>query len=106
MRPPVWSRTVCLAIALVTKATASPGPAAAQEGASPSYLRDRGTGIATSMFGTYVSRGQLLLYPFVAYSLDRNREYQPAALGYGLRQDFRGRFRSVEGQIFMAAIAS
>jgi hypothetical protein len=102
MRPTVWSRTVCLAAALVIGATAFPDPAAAQERVLPSYLKDSGGGIPTSLFGTYVSRGQLLLYPFLAYSLDRNREYQPAALGYGLHQDFRGRFRSVEGQIFMA----
>ena len=35
----------------------------------PSYLRDRGPGIPTSMFGVYVTKGQLLVYPFFEYSL-------------------------------------
>jgi hypothetical protein len=36
----------------------------AQEAEVPIYLKDRGTGIPTSMFGTYVSKGELLFYPF------------------------------------------
>lgn len=31
----------------------------------PRYLRDRGTGVATSMFGTFIEPGQFLFYPFV-----------------------------------------
>lgn len=64
--------------------------------------QDRGPGIPTSRFGTYVARGQLLVNPFVAYTTDHNREYQPAQVGYGLAEDFRGRFRSVEGILFVA----
>jgi len=41
----------------------------------PYFLKDRGTGLQTSMIGTYVSRGQLLIFPFFEYSLDNNREY-------------------------------
>jgi hypothetical protein len=62
---------------------------------------DRGTGVPASIFATYIERGQLLVYPFFAYSRDDNREYQPAKLGYGLNQDFRGRFRSTERQLFI-----
>lgn len=36
------------------------------------------------MFGTYVERGQLLLFPFAAYSRDHDREYNLAKLGFGL----------------------
>ncbi len=68
----------------------------------PAYLRDRGSGITTSLFGTYVRRGELLLYPFFEYSRDDNREYQPAKLGYGLDEDFRGKYRDSGGQVFIA----
>jgi hypothetical protein len=62
--------------------------------------RDRGTGIATSMFGTYIDKGELLVYPFFEYYSDKNAEYKPAELGYGLDRDFRGRFRAREGLLF------
>jgi hypothetical protein len=39
----------------------------AQDPPRPTYLEDRGTGIPTSMFGTYVRRGELLVYPFFEY---------------------------------------
>lgn len=65
------------------------------------YLRDRGPGIATSMFGTYVKKGELLVYPFFEYYKDKDFEYSPAELGYGLDQDFRGRFRASEALIFI-----
>jgi len=76
-------------------------PAAAQA-ARTDRSRDRGTGIPTSMFGTYVEHGQLLLFPFFAYSRDHDREYNPSKLGFGLAEDFRGRFRSTEGLFFAA----
>lgn len=62
---------------------------------------DRGTGIATSMFGTYVRKGELLVYPFFEYYLDKNIEYKPIDLGYGLDQDFRGKFHASEGILFL-----
>ena len=67
----------------------------------PAYLADRGTGIATSMFGEYVRRGELLVYPFYEYT-SQNLEYKPSELGFGLDQDFRGRFREHEALIFLA----
>ena len=87
---------------IVIAATAGlPLGVAAQDAPLPKYLRDRGTGIPASLSGTFLERGQLLLFPFFAYTRDRNREYQPAALGYGLNQDFRGRFRSTQEQLFI-----
>lgn len=68
----------------------------------PRYQRDRGTGISTSMFGTYIQKGELLVYPFFEHSLDNNREYQPAKLGFGLAEDFRGRYRDSREQLFLA----
>jgi hypothetical protein len=67
----------------------------------PPYMADRGTGIATSMFGEYVRRGELLIYPFYEYT-SQSLEYKPSELGFGLDQDFRGRFREHEALIFLA----
>jgi len=67
----------------------------------PSYLRDRGEGVPTSMFGTYVRQGELLVYPFFEYYLDDNAEYSPAEFGHALDRDFRGRYRGSEGLIFL-----
>lgn len=78
------------------------GLAPRAEAQTPLRSRDRGTGVPTSMFATYVERGQLLVYPFFAYSVDHNLEYQPGKLGFGVLEDFRGRFRSTEEQVFIA----
>ena len=66
------------------------------------YLADRGTGIATSMFGEYVDDGELLIYPFYEFTSFRQFEYKPAELGFGLDQDFRGKFREHEANFFLA----
>lgn len=73
----------------------------AQQDTVPVYLRDRGTGVATSMFGTYVRQGELLIYPFFEYYRDNNLEYKPVELGYGLNQDFRGKYRASEGLLWI-----
>ena len=57
---------------------------------SSPWLRDRGNGIATSLVGTYVRSHQLLVYPFYEYTINRDQEYKPAELGYGLEKDYRG----------------
>ena len=67
----------------------------------PYYLQDRGTGIATSMFGTYVRPGELLVYPFIEYYWDSDAEYSPDELGYKIDKDYRGRFEGIEGLIFL-----
>jgi len=64
--------------------------------------QERGLGVPTSRFGMYVTRGELIVNPFFAYTTDHNREYLPSQLGYGLVQDYRGRFRSTEGLLFVA----
>ncbi len=69
---------------------------------SAAAAQERGLGVPTSRFGMYVGRGELLVNPFFAYSTDHNREYQPSKLGYGLLQDYRGKFHSTEGLIFVA----
>ena len=72
-----------------------------QEEELPSYLKDRGQEIPTSMFGTYVNRGEFLFYPFFEYYHDHNMEYAPNELGFGLDRDFRGRYRAYEGLVFL-----
>ncbi len=72
------------------------------EEALPTYLKDRGTGVATSMFGTYVRRGELIMYPYWEYYRDGNREYNPDELGFAGQEDFRGRYRASEGLFFLA----
>ena len=67
----------------------------------PYYLKDRGTGVASSMFGTYINKGEFIFYPYYEYYYDQDAEYKPAELGYGLNRDFRGRYRAHEGLIFL-----
>jgi hypothetical protein len=76
-------------------------PAPAAEEPLPVFLRDRGTGLPTSMFGTYVRKGELLVYPFFEGYVDRNLEYSPAELGFGLDAEYRGRYRAAEGLVFL-----
>jgi hypothetical protein len=67
----------------------------------PPYLRDRGTGVATSMFGTYIRERELLFYPFVEWYYDSNLEYKPSELGFSGNEDYRGKYRASEGLIFV-----
>jgi hypothetical protein len=67
----------------------------------PSYLKDRGQEIPTSMFGTYINRGELLFYPFFEYYYDNNLVYAPNELGSDSDEDFRGRYRAYEGLVFL-----
>src|SRR3970040_1557282 len=69
----------------------------------PRYLRDRGPGVATSMFCTYVSKGELLFYPFVEWYSDRNLEYKPNEFGHVGDVDYRGRYTASEGLIFLGS---
>ena len=99
-----------LGFTLNLAAPVSPFPPPVRPGAAPDeqdepppvYLQDRGEGIATSMFGTYIRRGELIVYPYWEYYRDDNREYKPAELGFAGEQDFRGRYRASEGLFFVA----
>jgi hypothetical protein len=70
----------------------------------PYYLRDRGTGIPTSILGTYVRKGEFLIYPFYEYYYDSDREYEPADFGFGppQEQEFRGRYHANEALLFLS----
>jgi len=90
-----FALTWALALGLVL--ASSPAHAA---DALPDYLRDRGVGIPTSMFGTYVAPGERLTYLFYEYTLNRDAEYKPAELGFGLDQDFRAKSTEHEFLLF------
>ncbi len=89
-----WSSTV-------VAQTPAPPPASATP--LPVYLKDRGTGVPTSQFGTYIRGGEFMVYPFYEYYRDNDFEYKPSELGYpGKYPDFRGRYRANEGLLFFA----
>ncbi|MCI0330003.1 MAG: hypothetical protein L0196_03495 [candidate division Zixibacteria bacterium] len=67
----------------------------------PSYLRDRGTGVPSSMFGTYLQKGELRVYPYFEWYADSDLEYKPSELGYWLEVDYRGRYRASEWLLFL-----
>jgi hypothetical protein len=97
------SKTASVLIFPLAIAFAStPGPVRAQAEELPPYLQDRGTGQPTSMFGIYIKKGELLVYPFFEYYYDNDTEYSPQELGYGLDEDFRGKTRASEYLIFLA----
>ncbi len=88
-----------LVLATVLAAVPAGRPPAAQD--LPPQLRDRGTGVRTSLLGTYVREGELLVYPFFEWYADGNLEYKPSELGYGpSEEDYRGRYRASEGILF------
>ncbi len=92
---PVTHRIVISLIASSLLAVPAGGQAAIDR------QRDRGPGIPTSMFGTYIERGEWLFYPFLEYYRDKNLEYSPDEFGFGLDADFRGQYRATEGLIFL-----
>lgn len=83
------------AIALLT-----PDHAGAQDELPP-YLADRGTGVPSSQFGTFIRKGDLLIYPYYEYYHDNNFEYKPTELGFDVGRDFRGRYRADEFLLFL-----
>ena len=89
--------TALRAVAAQAQGTVAQGPQVL-----PAYLDDRGEGVATSMFGTYVSRGEWIVYPFFEYYRDDDFEYKPEELGYPGEVDYLGRYRAREGLLFLA----
>jgi hypothetical protein len=82
-----------------------PSPSNAQE-PLPDYLKDRGPGIPTSLFGTYIESGQWMLYPFLEYERNDEEEYSPAELGFPRpgfvgEEEFFGRSTQREAVFFL-----
>ena len=110
MRVGTWPSCALLAIAMLLFAGAvaqaqTATPPAPQTGGpqAPTIdrLRDRGEGVPTSMFGTYLRGREVIIYPFFEYYRDRNYEYNPSELGFADETDYRGRYRAKEGLIFV-----
>ena len=73
-----------------------------QEWEDKPYLKDRGSGLPTSMFGTYIEKGDVIVYPFYEYYNDQDFEYKPAELGALQDVDYRGEYIAHEGLIYLA----
>jgi hypothetical protein len=67
----------------------------------PAYRRDRGLGVPSSMFGTYIQKRQLVIYPYYEYYRDSNFEYSPNELGAAEDRDYRGDYEASEGLFFV-----
>jgi hypothetical protein len=69
-------------------------------------LRDRGAGIPTSLFGTYIEPKQWIIYPFVEYEENDDEEYTPLELGFPRpgfvgEEEFLGRATQKEVVLFL-----
>jgi hypothetical protein len=93
---------LCILVGLLAGVSAAAQDQPSAPFAAPDRLRDRGEGLPTSMFGTYIRRGEILFYPFFEYYRDEDFEYKPAELGFVGDEDYRGRYRAREGLLFVA----
>ncbi len=89
----VWVSLFCLSAIAV--------PGIAQE---DPWLADRGPGMPTSLFGTYITKGEFLVYPFYEYTKNTSEEYQPTELGgeYDGTDEFMGTLVEDEYLLFLA----
>jgi len=76
-----------------------PTAAASQSTAPPP---DPERGIPTSMFGTFIKKGEAIVYPFFEAYIDDNFEYKPEELGSIGDVDYRGRYRATEGLVLFS----
>lgn len=83
-------------------ALAIASPARGQETPLPDYLADRGRGVATSLFGTYVEKGDFVVYPFYEYTKTTAFEYKPKELGYTGGEDYLGKLVEHEYLLYLA----
>ncbi len=96
--------TLCVTLTLAM--LPNMGPAAERAGHLetahlPAHLWDRGEGMPLSMFGTYIQKGQLLIYPFFEYYRDSDYEYKPSELGFSEDRDYRGDYEASEELLFI-----
>jgi hypothetical protein len=69
-------------------------------------LRDRGPGIPTSLFGTYIEARQWMVYPFAEYEKNDEEEYTPIELGFPRpgfvgEDEYLGKFTQEEAVLFV-----
>lgn len=87
---------------LASPASAQLGPTLPDPGSVPYFLQDRGTGVYTSMFGTYVREGEWLVYPFYEYVTNKEDEYHGSELGYTGEIDYLGKVVEHEYLLYVA----
>lgn len=100
-RPSLDLISLSLAIALLCAHTA------AADEPLPDFLHDRGPGVPTSQFGTYIERGQWMVYPFYEYSSNSDEEYDPREFGFPRpgavgEEEFFGKGTQHEAVLFIA----
>jgi hypothetical protein len=86
---------------MALSATSAFADQASTELSNAVYLQDRGSGVSTSMFATYIRKRELIVYPFYEYYSDNNLEYKPSELGAAGEVDYRGRYRAHEALCFV-----
>src|SRR5262245_13870005 len=52
------------------------------------WLADRGEGVTSTLFATYIPKGEWLVYTYYEHDRNKDQEYKPKELGFGLDQDF------------------
>lgn len=78
--------------------------AAPSFGQEAPWLADRGPGTPTSLFGTYITKGEFLVYPFYEYTKNTGEEYNPAELGadWSEKGEYMGTLVEHEYLLFLA----
>ncbi len=94
-------RFVTIATTLTLLAVPALAGAQAPDAPGP-YLADRGPGLPTSMFGTFIQKGELIIYPFFEGYRDDDFEYKPEEFGAIGDVDYRGRYRANEGLVMLS----
>jgi len=89
-------------LSLVAPAATDAETRPADSGPPPSCRSDRGTGLPTSQFGTYVRQGEWLVYTFYEYTRTSAFEYKPVELGFSGNEDFLGTLRERESLVFVS----
>lgn len=102
MRTVIWRAGIPVVLAVLSCSASAYAQNQQDQPAPVDRLRDRGEGVSTSMFGTYIRRGEFLVYPFFEYYRDHNYEYEAGELGFVGTTEHRGRYRAREGLIFLA----
>lgn len=67
---------------------------------SLNFLNDRVSGIPTSLFGTYIEKGDIIVYPFYEFYKEKN-EYKPSEFGFAHDQQYEGKFSAHEELIYL-----
>ncbi|HKW50182.1 MAG TPA: hypothetical protein VJQ53_00450 [Candidatus Eisenbacteria bacterium] len=102
MRSSIQRFAILLGFGVALAGLGTPGPAAAQDKTQLEQFRETGRGIQTSAFGTYVHKGEILVYPYFSRTIDHDREYQPDMFGVGGDVDYRGKFWSNEAGVMVS----